>query len=237
MSVSVEVVVSHWKRPANVVKILDALCKQDHPVTITVVETNQPGYGLPADLPVDHHYYVEDAGAYTRYLPFESFKKDYTLFLDDDLWPDPDLVSHMKKCAKSHPTDVLSCFGRRFKWKYNYRGLGRTDKFQEITMPVMMYWVPTQYVKIIDSVYQAWVASGHSKIFLDDDVLMARALQPYCKFYVVPRGAGVSHLPAPFAAKDRTPDRINVRSRTWAECGKLVELLRSRSTVDPIFTK
>ena len=76
--------------------------------------------------------------------------------------------------AQEHPDDILSLYGRRLhRGRYNYTGIGRTTEFQQVDMPVMLYWMPVAAVAEVRAGYAKWIAKGHPPVLLDDDILVA----------------------------------------------------------------
>ena len=215
MDITVGVI--NWRRPENVVKIVAALQAQDAPCRPLVV-TNPSSYPLP---PVDcPTVSVADLGPYSRYLP--EYCGDYVLLLDDDLWPPANLVRSFVAAAQEHPDDILSLYGRRLhRGRYNYTGIGRTTEFQQVDMPVMLYWMPVSTIAEVRAGYAKWIAKGHPPVLLDDDILLPWATQRKC--FVIPKGVDCLPLPQPHACAKRTPNRLQHRTKAWQECREIFD--------------
>jgi len=212
----ITVATMNWRRPGNVVKIAAALVAQDHPCRKLVV-TQPEASALPA-LPCEV-VSVPSLGPYSRYLA--EYGGDYALLIDDDLLPPAGLVGAFAAAAEKYPEAVLSLYGRRIKHgRYNFRGIGRTEKFEPVSMPVRMYWIPTGIIPAVREGYARWLAKGHAPEVLDDDILLAWvARKQGC--YLLPKGIDCIGLPEPHSAASRTPNRIRHRSRAWEECRKM----------------
>lgn len=137
----VEVVAAHFKRPANMPKILAALREQTVPVTCTLTDAGD-GETDPGDVcdRWDRVFAMAPMGAWERLAIAGAYSHEYTLFLDDDVLPSPTFVETLLKAAEAlnGRFSVLGFHGRRYAF----------DAIQFIDLPAT-----TEFVQWLARVY------------------------------------------------------------------------------------
>lgn len=123
--VRTEVVILNYKRPLNIVRVVDAFRNQSVPVFITLI-----------DAAADDSFKVPDSclkkvdnvitskinfGSVTRFLICNLSKYEFMYFYDDDMLPGSRAVEYMESCADELVNfSVLGCFGRILDKNYVY---------------------------------------------------------------------------------------------------------------------
>ena len=204
---NVTVGISHWRRPGNVIRIVDALRQECEPVVISTPDSS------PLPPPGCRVITVGDAGPYTRYLP--DYDGEHVLLLDDDLLPSGNLVAAFAAAAQTHPHDIMGLYGRRIgRGDYNYGEITCGTTFQRVDMLIRAYWMPCDVVPLIREAQAKWVScKGYQT--REDDMLLAWVGRP---IYIIPSGASCTNLPDPHAESRRIPNRLMHRVLVWREC-------------------
>lgn len=113
----VEVVVSHFRRPSNIPKILAALRAQTVPVTCTLTDASDSISAIDTTC-WDRVFRMEPMGAWERLAIAGAYAHEFTLFLDDDVLPSPNFAESflMASEALQGRFSVLGCHGRRYEF-------------------------------------------------------------------------------------------------------------------------
>lgn len=114
----VEVVVANWKRPANIPRVLEALRAQTVPVTCTLTDASPEAHPAVIHDAWDRVFTMPNMGAWNRIAICGAYGHEYTLFVDDDVIPAPNMVERFLSCADALG-DRFACLGfrgRRYKW-------------------------------------------------------------------------------------------------------------------------
>lgn len=146
---TVEVVVSHWKRPQNIPLILEALRKQDYHIPVTCTITVPYGSHDIDHVSWDRVFMMEPMGAWERLSIAGAYACDYTMFLDDDIMPGAGFVSQFIKVAQSFHNrfSVLGCHGRFFRFN-------RIEFLDLPSTPEYCHWLARCYFfKTVDLMY------------------------------------------------------------------------------------
>lgn len=178
---AVEVVVINWRRAGNVELISQALRAQSVPVTATLIDAHEPGVNelspeclarFDRVIPMPHNY-----GCWNRLVPLGAYDHEYTMFLDDDVIPSPNLVMHYLSCAKekSDQFAVLGLLGRRL-WdgRYHKSNVIRSPHhFLPVDTIIRTYFVRTELLHWCHVELRRWKIELP---FFDDDILMCAAI-------------------------------------------------------------
>lgn len=139
----VEVVVAHWKRPANIPIILEALRRQTVLVTCTITTTPESD---SVDLSGwDRVFTMPNMGAWNRIAIAGAYDNDYTLLLDDDVLPSGIMVETFVETAHlmNNRFACLGFTGRRFAFDQIHR-LGPVNHVEWCQWITQAYFLNTQ---------------------------------------------------------------------------------------------
>lgn len=178
---AVEVVVINWRRAGNVEAISLALRNQNVPITLTLIDAHEPGVNVLSPeclarfdriIPMPHNF-----GCWNRLVPLGAYDHEYTMFVDDDVIPSPNMVMHYLACAKERRDEfsVLGLIGRRF-WdgRYVKSNIVRSARaFLPVDVIVRTYFVRTEHLHWVHRELRDWRIELP---FYDDDILMCCAI-------------------------------------------------------------
>ena len=134
----VEVVVAHWKRPANIQPILDALRSQTIPVTCTVTDTYESD--TPKPIGWDRHFLMPNMGAWNRIAIAGAYDHEFTLLLDDDVLPCPSMCESFLNMADGIGKR-FACLGYTGR-RYQFNAIHRIEK---VVSPEWCNWITQCY--------------------------------------------------------------------------------------------
>jgi glycosyltransferase involved in cell wall biosynthesis len=199
------VVLTNWKRPANVRLIVQAFLAQTVPVDIVVVD-NSPKDGesefnepeLAARL-LDVWRFRDNAGPPCRFAPsFMRHSHRYILFHDDDLLPGPRAVEHLMEAAKraGERFATIGQTGRRFEggpnsyrhpmpgyqWLYVPRNVKRSENLTPVDMTCRSHFVRADQMQhVLTFKWELLRTLGSEKvrpaIDVHDDLLLCLGIQ------------------------------------------------------------
>lgn len=136
---TVEVVITNWRRPANVRQIMEAFCAQTAPCRITLIDAADAPQALDAktlQLADRHFRFSHNFGGVNRYIPALGYHADYTYFHDDDMLPGPRVIEHfLEHAARTPEFSVLGQFGRILTAEGRYI-IGDTPRYPDKCKPV-----------------------------------------------------------------------------------------------------
>ncbi len=215
----VEAVLINWKRPENVVAIVDALARQSVPCTITLCDCHpEPRFALPPEAlrNVDRVYRLtHNLGAYSRYVPCAGYDHEYTYLADDDMVPGERCLEHFLDHARWGKFGVLGQNGRRMRPDGVYRTarVKRTRAYEEVDLVVRAYFAQTRNLSRIAEM--RWDLGLQGQEHVEDDILLAVAMQLKAGLgcYLTPRSSDPEtsivreSLPSPFALSKRDDHR------------------------------
>ena len=177
----VEVVIINWRRGPNVEIISAALRSQSVPCTLTLIDAHEPGVNILSPeclarfdriIPMPHNY-----GCWNRMVPLGAYDHEYTMFLDDDVIPSPNMVMHYLSCAqeKRDQFAVLGLVGRRiYDGRYLKSNVLRSaHHFVPVDIMVRTYFVRTEHLHWCHFELRRWKIELP---FFDDDILMCAAI-------------------------------------------------------------
>lgn len=230
----VEVVITNWKRPNNVIKIINSLRSQTVPVTITICDGHDSEkFELDSSIIRNTDRIItlnNNYGPFNRYIPIGLFDHEYTFFLDDDLLPGCRCVEWFLHYANSL-TDfgVLGEFGRSLDKNgiYKIEDVPQWNAFKEVDIIIRAYFVKTKYLSNIIKLKS--IFSSIPTNLLEDDILLCASMKMFSNLwcFLVPYSfdnsfsVDISSLEEDFALSgriDHRQRRINFTSmliRNW----------------------
>ena len=184
-------VVTNYKRPENVGKIVAALRNQTVPPTVVVVDNAPAGlksFCINAD---DVWRFTENHGPPCRWAPaLMDLDHKYTLFLDDDLLPGPRAVEACLQAADelNDMFATLGVIGRRFtrdtKLGYGYRrhNVSRCiGRMRCVDVTCRAHFIVTdRLVKTLDlrnALFDQVEYCDIDSLRIHDDILLCQSLQ------------------------------------------------------------
>jgi hypothetical protein len=226
----VEVVVTNWRRPQNIVKILEAFRNQSVPCTLSVVDAGGEEYRLPAEARemADNIYTMsQNYGAYNRYIPLANYHREFTYFHDDDMLPGTRAMEHFIASARQVPHGALfGQMGRRIVDEYKPSGVRRdVERCVSVDMVVRGYFVRTEHLYTIIRFRNLM-----GKQVREDDMLLAWGIRSFTDkgIYVTPDSGDPEErinkaelVTSHALSEDR--DHLTMRTRFWQEAKALGE--------------
>lgn len=222
----VEVVIAYWKRPDNILPILNAFRNQTIPCQITVFDASPEGFELPAEaLPLIDTLYRcnRNRGAFNRFIPAFGYELTYTYFHDDDMLPGSRVLEHFVRHARQCDNEfaVLGQIGRILVESTVYDGAlnpGREpERLLAVDSIIRGYFVKTDRLL---HMLQFKQKMGLQRIGNFDDLLLSTSIQFYTGFpsYLTPKDSpdpeekiNKEELPEPFAVW-QTPQHFPQRN-------------------------
>jgi hypothetical protein len=190
---SVEAVVINCFRPENVRSILAAIQPQVELTTVLDCSVEQPDWA--SDRTVRLSPVAHDPGPWVRYAPNGLYEHDFTLLIDDDLLPHPDMVSRFLDQVGQY--DVIGAMGRVLTEDGGYkRGNAPVG---EVDIIVRCYFWRTGSLR--ETVPKAMARLTLAERWADDDIAMCLALNR--KVLVIPGPVPWIELPCPHASSSK----------------------------------
>lgn len=195
----VEVVITHWKRPNNVIKIINSLRLQTVPITITICDGHDSEkfkldswiiHNVDRIITLNNNY-----GPFNRYIPIGLFDHEYTFFLDDDVLPGCRCVEWFLHHANLL-TDfgVLGEFGRLLDKNgiYKIEDVPRWNMLKEVDIVIRAYFVKTKYLSNI--IKLKTIFSSVPTNLLEDDILLCASMKMFSDLwcFLVPHSLDLS---------------------------------------------
>jgi len=172
---TMEAVLINCHRPKNLVRILPAIAPQVN--ITTVLDCSRKRIKCTADRTIE--FPVEsDLGPWTRFAAVRLYEQEFTLFLDDDLLPDFDMIRRLLVHAAAY--DVVGGVGRNLTSDSGYRALDCPPGEADIAIRCQLWRT---------SILRTTVTKAMTMLSLedrrnDDDITMCPSLGR--KVYVVP---------------------------------------------------
>lgn len=204
---SVEAVIINCFRPDNVLKIIKAIAPQVN--LTTVLDCSLEGGEWTSDRTVRFTPKKHDAGPWTRYVASGLYEQDYTLLIDDDLLPDPDMVSRFMEHSNNY--DLVCGMGRYLLPDGGYKR-GNCPS-GEADIAVRCYFWKTSVLR--ETVPKAMSRLTLAERWHDDDIAMCLCLNK--KVFVIHGNEPWTELPCPNASSSK-PGHI---ARRDALCRRL----------------
>lgn len=232
-----QVIVSNWRRPDNVVRILEALRNQTAPFDRIIVVDNgrENGTAVPVEARDGVHYWDfpdMGIGPPCRFLPALLDRNClYTLFIDDDMLPGPGMHKHLQETADSlhGKFATIGEIGRIYgqsELGYEYRRMDvrRSSSPVKVDLTCRAHFVSTRDVihalTLRNRVDDAFInGRGADDLFRHDDILLCCGIQLATNeaSYLTPKtepdkSIEMLKLPEPHAMWHR-PKHMETRSR------------------------
>ena len=174
----VEVVVDHWRRPANVTRLLHAFRAQSVSCRLTLVNVAPEGEFLDEWRGLaDRVVVIPNEGSQTRFTLSGLFDCEYTYWQDNDMEPGRRCLEHFLKCAEqTEHFSVLGQLGRRWPrtGSYDAGDILRGPAPVEVDFIVRGYFIRTRHLHWMEAF--RWQA-GYRMPLQDCDLLLSMALQ------------------------------------------------------------
>lgn len=223
----IRVVIIHFRRPANILSILDSFKAQTVPCHVTIIYVPFGQRSLPGVVneKADEVIAVrENFGSFNRYVTSSAFFHPYTYFHDDDMLPGPRLLEgFLAHSGLSY--GVLGQIGRR-------RTLESFEPVLDVEEPTPVdfvcrgYWVQTRDLPCIQRLLWAAWERGYDPGVREDDILLGRSIEAYTGrgAYVVPA------LPHGKMEQQKLPEPHAM----WKEEGHRARRLEFMRTMDSV---
>ena len=174
----VEVVVDHWRRPANVTRLLRAFRAQTVPCRVTLVNCS-PGGEFPDEWRglADRVLVIPDQGSQTRFTPVGLFDCEYTYWQDNDMEPGRRCIEHFLEFARrAGDFSVLGQLGRKWPERGSYEAVEIPREAGPVAVDfiVRAYFLRTRNLHWMEAF--RWHA-GYRMPIQDCDLLVSMALQ------------------------------------------------------------
>jgi len=190
---TIEAVILNCFRPENVHQILGAIAPQVQ--LTTVLDCSVDGGKWECDRTVRFTPKKHDAGPWTRYVSSGLYEQDYTLLIDDDLLPHPDMVSRFLAYADNY--ELVCGMGRLLKPDGGYRCVNCPSG--EADIAVRCYFWKSATLR--NTVPKAMANFTLAERWADDDIAMCLCLKK--KVFVIPGNPPWSELPCPHASSSK----------------------------------
>ena len=176
----VEVVIDHWRRPANVPRLLAAFRAQSVPCRLTLVHC-APDAEVPAEWRrlADRVLVLPDQGSSTRFAPAGIFDCEFTYWQDNDMLPGQRCLEHFLEWAgRVEKFAVLGQMGRRWPVSGTYWAdeVRRGAVAMPVDFVVRAYFVRTRDLHWMEAF--RWRMGAGLPLF-EDDLLLCMALRFY----------------------------------------------------------
>lgn len=111
----VEVVLTNWRRPANIPRVRDSIRAQTERVRLTLIDASERGNECDASR-FDRVFRMPNCGSWNRMVIAGGYDCEYTLFIDDDVLAGPTMVEEFLRFADAveNKFAVLGFKGRRW---------------------------------------------------------------------------------------------------------------------------
>lgn len=193
----IETVIINWKRPANIVSIIDALKHQN--TTITIIDCPVESDYLPNNIKnkVDKYIVLDkNYGSYNRFIPIDQYDHKYTFFIDNDLLPGPNAIENLLYFANNNNFAVAGQFGRKIiNGFYQPVDIPLSDTPTPVDFIVRAYLINTVDLPFIEKMRQKMKL--RDKIFTDDMLACGSIkLATGKNNYVIPKPDNLSSIAA-----------------------------------------
>ncbi len=193
----VEVVITNWKRPANVKRIIERFRAQSIDCALTICEAGQGEFALESETlkEADNVYrFRENYGPFTRFIPSANYTHKYTYFHDDDMLPGVKAIEHFTSAMEHfNEAAALGQIGRLVREKYDGRNVPRQEEaFIPVDMLVRGYCVRSEELVNLTR-FQRRLGIPHPR---EDDMVLALAIHAFSdrKIFLTPTFGDVHQL-------------------------------------------